>query len=107
MRQIGSPLTSTRIIDSFGRSLVAATRCLTALLNACRKILLDLLPDLRHRQAIENLTEESLHEHPLGDRPGNAPALEVETVLGIDRSDRRAVTAAQDVVVQDFEAGLG
>src|SRR5437588_1443828 len=105
-RQIGSPPTSTRSIDSLGRSAVAAARCLVMLVNAGCQLLLHGVTDLGHRDPVEHLAEESLDQHALGDRLGNAPALQVEEVFRVHRTDRRAVAAAQDVVVQDLEDGL-
>src|SRR5438105_15937191 len=113
IRQIGTPSTSTRVMDSFGSSLVAATRCLVTLhagnpatltsFNASRQLLVDGVAHLRHRQPVEDLTEEALDQHPLGDRPRDAAARQVEEVFRVDRPDGRAMTAAQDVVVEARE----
>src|SRR2546421_1226174 len=107
IRQIGVPSTSTRFIDSFGSSLVEATRSRVTLFNPRGQFLLDRLTYLRNRQPVENFAEEALDQHPLGDRSRDAAAHEVEEVLRIDRSDGRAVTAPQDVVVEDLEDWLG
>src|SRR5438309_12122851 len=103
MRQMGSPSTSTRIIDSFGSSPVEATRCRVTLVNPGGQFLLDRLTNLGDRKPIENLAKEPLDQHPLGDRMRDAPALEIEEVLRVDRTHGRAMAAAQDVVVQDLE----
>src|SRR5258708_26779769 len=105
MRQMGSPSTSTRIMDSFGSSLVAATRSRTTLVNPGGQFLLDRLSNLGDRKPIEDLPKKPLDQHPLGDGMRDAPALQVEEVLRVHRTDGRAVTATQDVVVQDLEDG--
>src|SRR3989442_1159954 len=107
MRQIGSPSTSTRFIDSFGSSLVEATRCWVTLLNSRGQFLIDRVSNLGDRKAIEDLAEEPLDQHPLGHRAWDAAALQVKEVLRVDRADGRAVTAPKDVVVEDLEDRLG
>src|ERR1700719_1974418 len=107
MRQIGVPSTFTCFIDSFGSSAVEATRSRVTLFNPRGQFLLDRLADLGDRKPVEDFAEEALDEHPLGDRPGDATADEVEEVLGVHRPDGGAVTAAQDVVVEDLEDRLG
>src|SRR6202022_1490387 len=105
MRQIGSPSTSTRIIDSFGSSPVEATRC-RALFNPGGQFLLDRLANLGDREPVEDLAKKPLDQHPLGDGMRDAPTLEIEEVLRVDWTHGRAMAAAQDVVVEDFENGL-
>src|SRR6202022_3997742 len=107
MTQIGSPSTSTRIIDSLGSSLVVATRCRVTLFNPGGQFLLDRLANLGDRKPIEDLAKEPLAQHPLGDGMRDSPTLEIEEVLRVDRTHRRAMAAAQDVVVQDLENGFG
>src|SRR2546421_2121801 len=106
IRQIGSPSTSTRFIDSFGSSLVEATRCWVTLLNPRGQFLIDRLSNLGDRNPVQDLPEKPLDQHPLGHGMRDAPALEIEEVLGIHRTDGRAVTAAQDVVVEDLQDRL-
>src|SRR5438477_182529 len=89
-RQVAScPSTSTRFIDSFGSSLVEATRCWVTLLNPGGQFLIDRLSDLGDRNPVEDLPEKALDQHPLGHGMRDAPALEIEEVLGIHRTDRR------------------
>src|SRR6202022_1028066 len=106
MRQIGSPSTSTRIIDSFGSSLLEATRCRATLFNPAGQFLLDRFSNLGDREPIEDLAKEALHQHPLGDGMRDAPTLEIEEVLRVNRTHRRTMAAAQNVVVQDLENRL-
>src|ERR1700694_5736031 len=106
MRQIGSPPTSTRFIDSLGTSSVVATRCLVTLLNTGGQLLLDGVADLAHRDPVQDLAEKPLDQHALGHRMRDAPALEIEEVFRVDRADRRTMAAARDVVVQDLEDRL-
>src|SRR5229473_492080 len=116
MRQIGSPSTSTRIIDSFGSSLVEATRSRVTLhagnpatltsVNPGGQFLLDRLSDLGNGESVEDLATEPLDQHALGDGMRNAATLEIEEVLRVNRAHRRTVAAAQDVVVQDLEDRL-
>src|SRR5262245_39338099 len=61
-----------------------------------------LLGERADRQLIEHLVEEAEHDQPLGDLRRDAPALEVEALVGVDRADRRGVTAAH-VVGLDLE----
>src|ERR1700736_3984326 len=107
MRQIGSPSTSTRTMDSLGKSPVAATRCLVTLLNAGSQFQLHNITYLADRYAVQHLPEKPLDQHPLGDRMGNSSALEVEEVLGVHRTDGRPMAATQDVIVQNLEDRLG
>src|SRR3979411_3180464 len=104
---MGVPSTSTRFIDSFGSSLVEATRSRVPLFNPRGQFLLDRLADLGNREPVEHLAEEALDEHPLGDRSRDAAADEGKEVLRVARPDGRAVTATQDVVVEDLEDRLG
>src|SRR3989442_14049085 len=106
MRQMGSPSTSTRIMDSFASSLVEATRSRVTLFNPGGQFLLDRLSNLGDREPIEDFAKEPLDQHPLGDGMRDAPTLEIEEVLRVNRTHRRAMAAAQDVVVQDLEDGL-
>src|SRR3989454_10851622 len=106
-RQIGSPSTSTRIIDSLGNSAVDATRCLVTLFNSGSQLLLHSVADLGDRDSVQDLRKKPLDQHPLGDRTGDAARPQVKEVLRIHRPDRGAVAAAQDVVVEDFEDWLG
>src|SRR4029079_5436217 len=53
-------------------------------------------------QLVEHLVEEAEHDEPLGDLGRDAAALEVEALVGVDRSDRRGVAAAH-VVGLDLE----
>src|SRR4029077_18177010 len=99
---MGVPSTSTRFIDSFGNSLVAATRSRVTLLNPRGQFLLDRLANLGDRKPVEDFAQEPLDQHPLGDRSRDAPADEIKEVLRVHRADGRAVTAAQDVVVEDL-----
>src|SRR5712692_5359299 len=106
MRQIASPSTSTRIIDSFGSSLVEATRCGATLFNPGGQFLLNRLANLGDREPVEDLAKKPLDQHALGDGMRDAPTLEIEEVLRVDRTHCRAMAAAQDVVVEDLENGL-
>src|ERR1700693_2124902 len=107
MRQIGVPSTSTRFIDSFGNSLVVATRSRVTLFNPRGQFLLDRLANLGHRKPVEDFAQEPLDQHPLGDRPRDAATDEIEKMLRVHRPDGRAVATAQDVVVEDLEDRLG
>ena len=53
---------------------------------------------------VEEVVEEAEQDQPIGDLCRHAPTLEVETLLGVDRTDRRGVRAA-DVVLLDVEIG--
>src|ERR1700737_2423951 len=106
MRQIGPPPTSPRTIDSFGSSAVEATRCRATLFNPGGQFLLDRFSNLGDREPLEDLAKESLYQHPLGNGMRDAPSLEIEEVLWVNRTHRRTVTAAQDVVVQYLENRL-
>src|SRR5438445_13131262 len=97
------PSTSTRCIDSFGNSLVAATRSRVTLLNPGGQFLLDRFTNLGDRKPVEDLTQEPLDQHPLCDRSRDATTDEVEEVLRAYRPDRRAVTAPKAVLVADLE----
>src|SRR5438105_13388247 len=116
IRQIGTPSTSTRVMDSFGSSLVAATRCLVTLhagnpatltsFNARRQLLVDGVAHLRHRQPVEDLTKEALDQHPLGSRTRDAPALDIEEVLRLHWTHGRPMVAAQDAINQALQDRL-
>src|SRR5205823_14256934 len=103
---MGSPSPPTRFIDSFGSSLVGATRCWVTLLNPRGKFLIDRLSNQCDRNPVEDLPEKPLNQHPLGHGVRDAPALEIKEVLGVHRTDGRAMTAAQDVLVEDLQAWL-
>src|SRR2546426_6109150 len=94
IRQIGSPSTSTRIIDSLGNSSVDATRCLVTLFNAGSQLLLHSVTDLCDRDSVQDLRKEPLDQHPLGDRTGDAARLPAKEALRIHRPDRCAMPAA-------------
>src|ERR1700682_2712862 len=106
MRQIGSPSTSTRIIDSFGSSLLEATRCRATLFNPGGQFLLDRFSNLGDREPIEELAKEPLHQHPFGGGVGDAPTLEGGEDVRGNRTHRRTMAAPQNVVVQDLENRL-
>src|SRR6266576_3005961 len=106
------PISGSRQVASWAstcwrRSPEAGTRCLVALFKARGQILRHRSTDQRYGDSVDHLPEESLDQHPLGDRMGNPPALQVEEVFGVHRTDGCAVAAAQDVVIQDLEDGLG
>src|SRR5260370_18417816 len=98
-RQTGVRPASTCFMVSSGSSSVDATRWLA---NARLQLGLDELPRVLERDALEDVAEESLYEHPLGGRLGDAARAEVEHVLWVDRADCGAVGAAH-VVVVDLE----
>src|SRR5215204_5117120 len=67
-----------------------------------RHLAAQLLGERAHRQLVEDLVEEAEDDEPLGDLRPDAPALEVEALLGVDRADRRRM-AATDVVRLDLQ----
>src|SRR5258706_16120462 len=84
-----------------GTSSTEATRTLA---KPRLQLRLDQLTRLLEGDAVEDLAEKALHEHPLGRPRRDAPGLQIEQVVGVDRSDRGAVSAS-DVVVVDLEHG--
>src|SRR5215472_14297398 len=98
-RQISWPSAMTPFTVSIGTSSTDATRCLA---NPRLQLCLDHRARVRERDAVEHVAEEALDKHPLGGQLWDAPRAEVKEVLGVDRSDGRAVRAA-DVVVVDLE----
>src|SRR5260370_30780730 len=90
---------STLFSDSAGTSTTDATRYLA---KTRLELGLDQLPRVLERDPLEDLAEESLHDHPLGGRRGDSARLEIEHRYGIDRANGRAVRAAH-VVVVDLE----
>src|SRR5207248_438552 len=91
--------TSTLFMVSGSTSATAATRCLT---NPRLQLLLDQVAGLLHRDAVDDLAEEALDHHPLGDPSRDAARLQIKEVLRVDGRDGRSVRAA-DVVVEDLE----
>src|SRR5438552_18662858 len=87
---------STRLIVSSGSSCTDATRWLA---NSRVQLGLVQLARVLERDAVEHVAEELLDQHPLGGRQGDAARVQVEEVLGIDRSNCRAMRAAYFVVV--------
>src|SRR5436305_6392903 len=98
-RQIGVSPTSTRFIESVGISSSEATRWLA---NARLQLRLHELARVLEGDAVQHVAEKALDEHALGGLLGDAARAQVEEVLGVDRADRRAVGAA-DVVVVDLQ----
>src|SRR5437773_2661574 len=90
-RQISSPSTTTFRMVSTSSSSSLATGCLA---NADLELLLHQLPRLADRDAVQHLPEEAVDDHPLRGGGGDAPALQVEEVLGVDWRHGGAVRAA-------------
>src|SRR5207245_11462204 len=100
------PSTSTRCIDSFGNSLVAATRSRVTLLNPGGQFLLDRFTDLGDRKPVEDFTQEPLDQHPLGNRSRDATADQVEEGLRVHRPAGRPGTAPEDGDDEDLDNRL-
>src|ERR1700687_36240 len=92
---------STRFMESSGSSSTEATRYLA---KTSLQLGLDEGACVIERDPVEHVAEEALHEHALGCLLRNPTRAQVEHVLGVDRSDCRAVRAAA-VVVVDLEHG--
>src|SRR5258708_5952862 len=106
-RQTGVFPASTRLRLSSGSSPTDATRNLA---KARLQVRLDEVACVLERDPVKHVAEEALDDHPLGRGRGDAARLEVEHALRVDRPHRRAMRAA-DVVVVDLEhrdrGGLG
>src|SRR5487761_1769748 len=90
---------STRLRLSSGISWTEATRYLA---KPRLEVRLDEVARVLEGDPIQHVAEESLDDHPLGGWRGDAARLEVEHALRVDWTDRRAVRAA-DVVVVDLQ----
>src|SRR5260370_38922925 len=94
---------STLFSDSAGTSTTDATRYLA---KTRLELGLDQFPRVLERDPLEDLAEESLHDHPLGGRRGDSARLEIEHRYGVDRAHGSAVSASH-VVVVDLEHRVG
>src|SRR5260370_17502723 len=90
-RQTGVRPASTCFMVSIGSSSVDATRWLA---NARLQLGLDELPRVLERDALEDVAEESLYEHPLAGRLGEAALAEAQHVPLLARPDSVAAAAA-------------
>src|SRR5256885_6207357 len=83
-------------MESAGTSSTEATRWLA---NAGLQLRLHEVAGVLEGDAVEDVAEETLDEHPLSRLFGDAARLQVEEVLRVDGAHRRPVSAAHIVVV--------
>src|SRR5687768_15370528 len=106
--QIASPSTSTRSVDPGSMAAASATRTKPSTISRlpsadlCRDRFAELFDHRRHRQSAEHLTEEAEHDEALRLLARNAARHQVEELLLVDLTDRRAVRALH-VVRFDLE----